>query len=93
MLPGLPPRATVYTREQIEAGQDMAVTIDNWRQTLHRIMAEFLEGEAAIEPGNDKTCENTYCDLHPLCRVNELRQHRDTNQRSANVNDAQEVSS
>jgi ATP-dependent helicase/DNAse subunit B len=38
-------------------------------------MADFLDGEAAIDPKNGrKTCDNSYCDLHSLCRIGELEQ-------------------
>jgi hypothetical protein len=51
----------------------MSATIDNWRQILHRLMAAFLAGEAAIDPkAGRKTCDNSYCDLQSLCRIGEL---------------------
>jgi len=44
---------------------------------LGHLMADFLEGEAAIDPkDDDKTCDNSYCKLQPLCRIGELRQRR-----------------
>jgi ATP-dependent helicase/DNAse subunit B len=75
IFPGLPPRPGSQNTALIEAGQNMPVTIDNWRRTLHRLMAEFLAGDAAIDPKNGrKTCDNSYCELHPLCRITELEQ-------------------
>lgn len=75
LLPGLPPRGRAANEELIDAGQDMPATTRNWRQILHRLMSEFLSGEAAIDPKNgSKTCENSYCELQPLCRINELEQ-------------------
>lgn len=76
LLPKLPPRETKATRELVEAGQNMSETIENWRQILHRLMAEFLSGEAAIDPKNKNTCEQSYCELHSLCRIGELRQRQ-----------------
>lgn len=76
LLPGLPPDKRKTTEALIEAGENMPETIGNWRQILHRLMAEFLSGEAAVDPKNDKTCDNTYCDLHSLCRIGELRQRQ-----------------
>ena len=77
LLPGLPPKESKLTRYLVEAGQDMPATIENWRQILHRLMSEFLAGEAAIDPKHGlKTCENSYCDLQSLCRVNELVQRQ-----------------
>ncbi len=75
LLPQLPPKESVYTIEQVEAGKNMPETIANWRQTLHRLMSEFLEGDAAIDPKTEMTCGNTYCQLQPLCRIRELQQH------------------
>ncbi len=75
IFPGLPPRPGMHTDKIIEAGRNMEVTIANWRRTLHRLMAEFLAGEAAIDPKNGrKTCDNSYCKLQPLCRITELEQ-------------------
>lgn len=75
LFPGLPPKENKTTRYLVEAGNQMAETIDDWRQVLHRLMAEFLEGHAAIDPKNGlNTCNNTYCELHSLCRVGELEQ-------------------
>jgi len=77
IFPGLPPRPGVHNNPIIEAGQNIQATIDTWRSTLHRLMAEFLAGEAAIDPRNGrKTCVNSYCELQPLCRINELEQLR-----------------
>lgn len=78
LLPDLPPKETSRTRELVEAGQNMPETIENWRQTLHRLMADFLAGNAAIDPkGGTKICEKSYCELQSLCRVDELvKQHK-----------------
>jgi probable DNA repair protein len=74
LLPGLPPRETAYTREQVEAGRNMPQTIIEWRQTLHSLMTGFIGGHAVIDPKAANTCRNTHCKLQPLCRINELRQ-------------------
>lgn len=75
IFPGLPPRPGASNAELIEAGADMPVTIENWRRTLHRLMAEFLAGEATIDPKNGvRTCTGTYCEFQPLCRIAELDQ-------------------
>lgn len=84
LLPGLPPRATKLNQYLIDAGREMSATIENWRQILHRLMADFLNGEARIDPKTDlKTCDRTYCDLQSLCRVSELEQRRKTGQKIA----------
>jgi len=74
IFPGLPPKGKRY-ENIIEAGNNMPATIEKWKQILHRLMAEFLAGEAAIDPKDGrKTCDNSYCDLHSLCRISELEQ-------------------
>jgi probable DNA repair protein len=73
IFPGLPQKRGSHAEKIIEAGDKMQVTVDNWRQVLHRLMAEFLSGAAAIDPKEGrKTCNNTYCNLQPVCRVSEL---------------------
>ena len=83
LLPGLPPKANKTTQDLVDAGHDMATTIENWRQVLHRLMADFLAGEAQIDPKTDlKTCDRSYCELQSLCRVGELEQRLKTNQQT-----------
>lgn len=73
LLPGLPPKSRFRNEDLIDAGLDLEATIENWRAVIHRLMANFLAGEAKIDPKTSlKTCDNSYCELQPLCRVNEL---------------------
>lgn len=45
---------------------------DEWEQALLALAADFLRGEAAVDPKNGKaTCE--YCAMTGLCRIAELR--------------------
>ena len=77
LLPGLPPKETKSNHYLIDAGQQMPATIEDWRQTLHDLMADFLAGEAAIDPKwGLKTCDNSYCEMQSLCRVGELVQRQ-----------------
>jgi probable DNA repair protein len=74
ILPGLPKTGKSH-EYLLEAGENMPETIGKWREVLHHLMADFLAGEAAVDPKNGlKTCENSYCELHSLCRVGELDQ-------------------
>jgi hypothetical protein len=53
----------------------MPATVQNWREILHRLMAEFLAGNATIDPKDGrKTCDNSFCEMQPLCRIGELEQ-------------------
>jgi len=77
LLPGLPPKATSTNQYLVDAGNEMPETIKKWRKTLGHLMAGFLDGEAAIDPKDgDKTCDNSYCKLQPLCRIGELQQRQ-----------------
>jgi RecB family exonuclease len=71
LLTGLP--ANRGAKELKAAGENMALTVDNWRRVLHRLMASFLAGEATVDPKNGRsTCRNSFCELQPLCRIDEL---------------------
>jgi probable DNA repair protein len=79
IFPDLPPKESKTTQYLVDAGHEMPKTIEDWRQILHHLMAGFLAGEAAIDPKNGrKTCENSYCELQPLCRIGELEQRQKT---------------
>ncbi len=86
LLPGLPPKLDSRTRYLVEAGQDMSGTIDNWRQILHRLMADFLAGYTSVDPkAGIRTCENSYCELYSLCRVGELEQRWKTSRKEVSA--------
>ena len=77
LLPGLPPRETKLNKDLVDAGNEMPKTIENWRQILHRLMSEFLAGEAKVDPkAGLKTCDSSYCDLQSVCRIGELVQRQ-----------------
>lgn len=45
--------------------------LDRWRRQLEELSAEFVGGEAAVSPADPKkSCQ--YCDLFPLCRIDEI---------------------
>lgn len=72
-FPGLPPRRRKDTAYLIDAGEQMEETVAEWKQVLHQLMADFLAGQAAIDPREGrKTCDNSWCELHSLCRIGEL---------------------
>jgi probable DNA repair protein len=81
LLPGLPVRDGVHTRDLAAAGEDMPLAIANWRAVIHRLMSEFLAGNATIDPKFGlNTCEATYCKLQSLCRVGEMLQRKQSGQ-------------
>jgi hypothetical protein len=79
LFPDLPPKETKTTRELVDAGHEMPKTLESWRRVLHRLMVDFLAGEAAVDPKNGRnTCADSYCELHSLCRIGELEQIQKT---------------
>ena len=83
LLPGLPPKENKANQYLIDAGYELPKTIADWRQILHRLMEDFLDGKAAIDPKDDRnTCNNSYCKLQSLCRIDELEQRRKINQKN-----------
>jgi len=86
LFPGLPPKESKTTQELVDAGHEMPKTIANWRQVLRRLMADFLAGEAAVDPKyGRKTCDNSFCELHSLCRIGELEQLQKTRRQKASL--------
>jgi probable DNA repair protein len=76
LLPGLP-QSGKANQLLADAGEEMTKTIDEWRQVLHRLMADFLAGEANIDPKNGlDTCQKSYCDLQSVCRIGDLERGR-----------------
>ena len=74
-FPGLPPRRSKTTEYLHEAGENMTATVADWKRVLQRLMDDFLAGIAPIDPKDgNKTCDNSWCELHALCRVRELEQ-------------------
>ena len=84
LFPRLPPKASKSSQYLVDAGHEMPETVENWRQVLHSLMADFLAGEAAVDPkGDQKTCEKSYCKLQSLCRIGELLQRQKSTQETA----------
>jgi len=72
-FPGLPPKRSAANEALVAAGADMPGTVAAWREALHRLMAGFLAGQAAVDPKNGRaTCRDSWCELQPLCRIGEL---------------------
>jgi probable DNA repair protein len=69
---GLAPGVQPYTRlKQTRAAGSWAEVLETWRTTLEHLGEAFRNGEAAVDPKHyAATCQ--YCDLTPLCRINEL---------------------
>lgn len=55
---------------QTRTAADWQAVIINWQQTLEKLAADFIAGQAEVDPRQyPQTC--TYCALRPLCRIDE----------------------
>ena len=45
--------------------------VAQWHTALHQLAADFLEGAADVAP-QPGACQ--FCDLAPVCRINQLRE-------------------
>jgi probable DNA repair protein len=74
VFPGLPPKRRSDNAYLHDAGEQMEQTVEDWRQILQDLMADFLAGKADIDPKDGpSTCKKSWCELHALCRINELQ--------------------
>jgi probable DNA repair protein len=69
LLPGLPARRKGPLQD---ATGEWPAVLDEWARELERLAAGFRAGTAEVDPKRGlHTCEATYCELQPLCRVRE----------------------
>ena len=70
---GLIPGVATLDKQRSGAAKDYGSWADllaGWRHELEMLGQEFAAGEARVDPKRgDETCR--YCDLKPLCRINE----------------------
>ena len=67
ILPGLPSRAR-YHKQVMD---DWQGTLANWKESVELLAKEYKDGRADVSPTTSRTCEETYCELHALCRIAE----------------------
>jgi ATP-dependent helicase/nuclease subunit B len=47
--------------------------LDQWRDTMENLGKAYRNGDAWVDPKKyPHTCDTTYCELKPLCRINEM---------------------
>jgi probable DNA repair protein len=69
LLPGLPGNRKGPLRE---ATDGWPAVLADWAAELERLAGQFRAGVAAVDPKRGlRTCESTFCELQPLCRVRE----------------------
>lgn len=70
IIQGLPP-SRGNTRLKEVASQWPAVLIE-WKETIAHLASDFKAGHASVDPKKGtNTCESSYCELMPLCRIHE----------------------
>jgi len=69
-LPGVTPWSKQKNAKEFESWEAL---LQSWQSTLEKLAAEFVAGNAPVDPKNLSVC--TYCDLPGVCRINELK-HR-----------------
>jgi probable DNA repair protein len=75
--PGINP---FWKNEQGQAFESWEALLEHWRAVLAGLAEEFRDGFAAVQPKNGlSTCR--YCQLTPLCRVNEWMQEQNGEER------------
>lgn len=69
---GLAPGVKSYeSLKQTREANSWSEVLRDWRTTMERLGETFRSGEASVDPKQyPDTC--TYCELKPLCRINEL---------------------
>ena len=68
MIPGVKSYDSLKPLRDLNSWSDV---LSDWRATMERLGAAFRSGEAAVDPKQyPHTC--AYCELTPLCRINEL---------------------
>ena len=67
------PAVKSYKQLKYTNKETWSEVLDEWKQTMEKLGQAYRNGDAAIDPKHkSKTCENTYCNLRSLCRINEL---------------------
>ena len=67
-IPGIAPFAETDFSQKFGTWEQM---VASWQAVLNQLGEDFRQGKAAVDPKQfPKTC--AYCDLGPLCRINEL---------------------
>ena len=71
---GLLPKVNSFDKLRVKnLKESWEEVLEEWKSTMNKLAKAFHDGKAAVDPKNQSnTCDNTYCDLKSLCRINEL---------------------
>jgi len=69
LIPGLPPKRK---GEQADACEHWPNVLTEWKTTIETLAEQFQQGIATVDPlKGSTTCQSSYCELMPLCRIHE----------------------
>ncbi len=70
LIPDLPPSRKSVLKEATEQWPQV---LHDWKLVLNSLATDFVNGHIAVDPKEGLvTCKKLYCELSPMCRINEL---------------------
>jgi probable DNA repair protein len=86
LIPGLPPSKGRTQLKEIMSQWPAVLT--DWQKTIAQLAADFKAGHAAVDPKRGvTTCDASYCELMPLCRIHEQKELGGTYQLEAEADE------
>lgn len=68
-MPGVAVIGEIRGQSRFKGAASWRSLLDDWRDQLEFLAADFRAGKAAVHPRDKQVCK--YCHLHALCRINE----------------------
>lgn len=83
LIPNLPPKRKGSLKEATEQWPQV---LHDWQLVLESLATDFVNSHIEVNPKDGRaTCKKLYCELSPICRIEELSVNNSTTER--NVND------
>ncbi len=77
LIPDLPPKRKGALKD---ASDHWPQVLTDWKTVLNTLANNFLQAHIDVDPKDGlATCRKLYCELSPLCRINELIEHNGSN--------------
>jgi len=77
LIPNLPPTRKGLLKETTEQWPKV---LTNWNTVLNSLATDFVQSHIDVDPKEgEMTCRKIYCELSPLCRINELLENNGLN--------------
>ncbi len=88
LIPNLPPSRKGALKEATEQWPQV---LNDWQSVLDSLANDFVNGHIEVDPKEGLvTCRKLYCELSPLCRINELSAKNNSVECFANGGDENE---